>query len=91
MAPATAWTKDWEMASRYPPGFYDEDALKVIEVAFHDIWDRLATSNPRQDTDVDGLRVAVIDQLLGLVGQGITDPLDMREVVLRHFTHRPCI
>ena len=76
------------MGSRHPPGFYDEDTLKVIEGAFRDVWDRLATSNPRQDTDVDGLRVAVIDQLLGLVGQGITDPLDLREVVLRHFTHR---
>jgi hypothetical protein len=62
------------MASSYPSGFYDEDALKVIEGVFRDVWDTLATSNASLDINRDGLKVAVIDQLLGLVGQGITDP-----------------
>jgi hypothetical protein len=75
------------MGSTYPPGFYDEETLKAVEGAFHDIWDKLATSH----RDLDGLRVAVIDQLLGLVGQGITDPDSLRTLTLSHFTAQPRI
>lgn len=77
------------MGSRYPPGFYDEDVLKAIEGAFRDIWDNLTTSNPSQNTDREGLRVAVIHRLLGLVEEGITDPEDLRVLTLRHFTAQP--
>jgi hypothetical protein len=76
------------MGSQYPPGSYDQDTLKAIEGVFRDVWDHLPTSNPSHDTDREGLKVAIIDQLLGLVEQGITDPLAMREVVLRVFMHR---
>ena len=77
------------MGSRYPPGFYDENALKAIEGAFREIWDNLAASNPSQGADREGLKVAVIDRLLGLVEQGITDPEDLRMLTLSHFSDQP--
>jgi hypothetical protein len=77
------------MGSKYPPGFYDEDKLKAVEGAFRDVWDSLATSNPSQNTDRDGLRVAVIHRLLDLVEQGVTDPDELRFLTLSHFTAQP--
>ena len=77
------------MGSQYPPGFYDDNTLRVIEGAFREVWHSLAASNPNQDTDRQGLKVAVIDRLLGLVEQGITDPEDLRALTLSHFTDQP--
>jgi hypothetical protein len=76
------------MGSKYPPGFYDEEILKAVEGAFRDIWDNL-TSDPSQNTDRDGLRVAVVHWLLDLIEQGVSDPNDLRVLTLSHFTSQP--
>ena len=75
------------MGSQFPPGYYDATVLKAVEGAFHEVCDTLAR-DPRWESKNQELRTDVVQQLLNLVGQGITDPLDLREVVLRHFAHR---
>lgn len=76
------------MGSKHPPGYYDEESLKTVEEAFRDIWNIFLTRNP-SPTDRDLLRVAAVDRLLGLVGEGITDPDTLRALTLSHFSNQP--
>ena len=76
------------MGSRYPSG--NEDTIRAVEDAFRDIWDELVTSNPNQNADPEGLRVAVIHVLLDLIEEeGVTDPKDLRVLTLNHFSAPP--
>ncbi len=77
------------MGSRYPPGFYDDDTLNAIEGTFRDVCETLARTEPSFGCDNDGLRLAVVQQLLKLVEQGVTNSEDLRTLTLSHFTHLP--
>jgi hypothetical protein len=75
------------MGSRYPPG--NKETIKAVEGAFRDIWNELVINNPNQNTDPEGLRVAVIHVLLDLIDEGVTDPNDLRVATLSHFSAQP--
>jgi hypothetical protein len=77
------------MGSRHPPGFYDTDALNAVESAFREVWKVLAMSARLHDMDNDGLRIAVIQRLLGLVGNGITTQDELRTRTLSDFGAEP--
>jgi hypothetical protein len=71
------------MASQFPPGFYDEAKLSVLEQAFGDVWRTLAMNDAIQaGKRDDDLRAAVVRRLMDLVGEGITDPQELRRRTL---------
>lgn len=74
------------MGSRYPPGFYDEHALRMIEDVFHQICEQLARISLSEGCDNDALKVALVQQLLKSVEEGITDPTELQRVTLSRFT-----
>jgi hypothetical protein len=78
-----------EMASGYPPGFYDDETLKTVESTFREVCEALATAKLASGCDIDGLRVAVIQQLLKFVDQGVIDPNELRTLTLSHFGEQP--
>ena len=79
------------MGSRYPPGFYDDETLKAIEGTFHEVCEALSRTEPSFGCDNDGLRVAVVQQLLKLVEQGVTSPEELRTLTVGHFTAQPSV
>jgi hypothetical protein len=77
------------MASRYPSGFYDEETLKTVEGTFREVCDTLAGTKLALGCDNDGLRAAIVQQLLKFVEQGVTDPNELRTLTLSHFSYQP--
>jgi hypothetical protein len=75
------------MASRHPPGFYDDETLKTLEGTFREVCDTLAGTKLALGCDNDGLRVAIVQQLLKFVEQGVTDPKELRALALSHFSY----
>jgi hypothetical protein len=71
------------MASQYPPDFYDEAKLSVLEQAFRDVWRTLSMNDAiRAGKKDDDLRMAIVRRLMDLVAEGITDPQELRKRTL---------
>ena len=71
------------MASRYPPGFYDEAKLLVLEQAFRDVWRTLSMNDAiRAGKKDDDLRAAIVRRLMDLVAEGIIEPQELRKRTL---------
>jgi hypothetical protein len=72
------------MHERYPRNYHDERSLKIIEGVFRTVWPRLGKIGPDQP-DYEAFRTAVINRILNLVGQGVTDPEELRTGTMSHF------
>jgi hypothetical protein len=72
------------MGLRYPRRHLDERGLKLVEGVFGNVWPRLGKISPDQP-DYEAFRMAVINQILNLVGQGVTDPDELRTGTMSHF------
>jgi hypothetical protein len=71
------------MASRYPPGYYDEAKLSVLEQAFRDVWITLSMNDAiRAGKKDDDLRAVIVRRLMDLVAEGVTDPQELRRRTL---------
>ena len=73
------------MASQFPPSFYDEEKLSVLEQAFRDVWRTLSMNDAigiRTATNDYELRAAIVRRLMDLVAEGITDPRELRRRTL---------
>jgi hypothetical protein len=70
------------MGAQYPLGYYDEESLSAVEGAFRDVWNALAMENSASS---EGLRIAIIQTLLKLVGEGTTRPDQLRAIVLMEY------
>lgn len=73
------------MGSQYPPGHHDERSLRAIEGTLREVCEKLAKSQPLIGCDNDALRTAIVQQLLKLVDEGVTDPIELRTAALRYF------
>jgi hypothetical protein len=65
------------MSSRYPPRYYDDATLKVLEQVFQDVWKTMHINGAPPETE-HLLRDKVTQTLLHLVDQGIRDPAELR-------------
>jgi hypothetical protein len=72
------------MGSRYPRRHLDERGLKLVEGVFGNVWPRLGKITPDQP-DFEAFRTAVISRILNLVGQGVTNPDELRTDTMSHF------
>jgi hypothetical protein len=71
------------MASRNPPGYYDEATLLALDQALKDIWAVLKSHDPCRDWEKDSeLRTALAEKLMALVAVGITCPNELRKRTL---------
>jgi hypothetical protein len=67
------------MASKYPPGYYDEEKLCALESAYRQVWKTISMEKSLRDPVAeDRLRKDVIDRLMNLVSQGITNADQLR-------------
>jgi hypothetical protein len=73
------------MGSQHPPGYYDEQSLRAIEVTLHEVCAELAKRHLTNGCESDGLRIAIVQRLLKLVEEGITDAIELRTTVLGYF------
>ena len=72
------------MGSLHHPVFYDEKSVAVVEGVLRDGWESLAGTTADQRAGGE-LRTAVVNRLLDLLEQGITDPDELRVATLTHF------
>jgi hypothetical protein len=79
------------MASKYPPGYYDEEKLCALESAYRQVWKTISMEKFLRDPiDEDLLRKNIIDRLMSLVSQGITNADQLRARTLMEFgSERP--
>jgi hypothetical protein len=73
------------MSLQYPLGYYEEESLAAVEGAFRDVWNALAMESSASS---EGLRIAIIQTLLKLVGEGTTRPDQLRAIVLMEYGPR---
>ena len=73
------------MGSQHPPGYYDEQSLRAIEGTLREVCQELAQRHPIEGCEDDALRIAIVQRLLKLVEEGITDPSELRTTVLGYF------
>ena len=72
------------MGSKKPPTtFYDPALRSTVERAFDVTWTVLQARDPFRDLDQDyELKTALSRKLMGLVTDGVTDPIELREWAL---------
>jgi hypothetical protein len=73
------------MGSQHPSGYYDEQSLRAIEVTLREVCEELAKRHLIDGCDNDSLRIAIVQRLLKLVEEGITNPIELRTTVLGYF------
>jgi hypothetical protein len=73
------------MGAKHSHGYYDEQSLRAIEDTLREVCEELAERMPSLSCDNNALRTAIVQQLLDLVEQGITDPNELRTATLSHF------
>ena len=73
------------MGSQYPPGYYDEQSLRTIEVTLREVCEELEKRHPIEGCENGGLRIAIVQRLLKLVEEGISDPAELRTTILSYF------
>jgi hypothetical protein len=73
------------MGMRYYRRHHDERGLKAIEDVFRKVWPRLGKIGPDQP-DYEAYRIAVINHILDLASQGITDPDQLSLGAMSHFS-----
>ena len=72
------------MGSNHHSSFYDDEALSALETAFRVVWQTVALSDPFRDTNKDDmLRIAILEQLMSLIRQGVRNPEELRAQTLR--------
>jgi hypothetical protein len=72
------------MNSRYLRRHLDERGLKLVERVFRNVWPRVGKISFDQP-DYEAFRTAVINRIFLLIGQGITDPDELRTGTMNHF------
>jgi hypothetical protein len=72
------------MGSKNPPiNLYDPAMLATVEQAFDSTWVVLQARYPFRDFERDSeLKTALSQKLLTLAGEGVTDPIELREWAL---------
>jgi len=79
------------MGSRNPPpNLYDPALLTAVEQAFKSTWTVLHARDPFRDFEQDyEVKTALSDKLIALAGDGVTDPIELREWALESLSgHR---
>ena len=74
------------MGSKYPPRFYDDATLKVLEEAFRDVWKTVHMLDDLLEVDRvddDTLRRKITQNLLHFVDLGVTEPDDLSARTMR--------
>jgi hypothetical protein len=72
------------MGSKYPRRHLDERGLKLVEGVYRNVWPRLGKISFDQP-DYEAFRMEVINRILNLVRQGVTDPDELRTDTMSHF------
>ena len=72
------------MASQHPQQqLYDPKTVAVMDEAFLSIWKVLRSDDPFRNYANDGeLRVAIAHKLMDLVANGVTDPVQLRNLTV---------
>ena len=72
------------MGSRNPPpNLYDPALLTAIEQALKSTWTVLQARDPFRDFERDyEVKTALSNKLISLAGEGVTDPIELREWAL---------
>ena len=71
------------MGSKYPPGFYDDEAMAVLTQAFREVWKTIITSDPFRDLGMDErLRQTIVRTMMDLTDQGVLGIDELRDRTL---------
>jgi hypothetical protein len=71
-------------SAKFRADIYDPKTLAAMDQAFVPIWHILKANDPSRDSADDAeLRIAIGKKLLNLVSDGVTDPLQLRNLTVQ--------
>jgi hypothetical protein len=74
------------MGSQYPPSFYDDETLAVLEQALRDVWRVLKAREPYPNWENNpDLTRHLAFKLMSLADAGVRDPEELRSRALEGF------
>jgi hypothetical protein len=71
------------MGSKYPPGFYDDEAVTALTQAFREVWTTIMTDDPSKARVRDEqLRQAIVQTMMELAAEGVVNVDELRDRTL---------